>query len=164
MTFRKATTEDIDAINELFYELDTGSINMRPTHFQRGVRSLEYLSGLINDEKSDFILAIIDGVIVGFSLIFVKATPDVSLLVPSKYAFIQDFVVAERYRNKGIGAMLMEQSKQWAKERNMDYLRLSVLPENEGARRFYKYHGLSEQMITMECPLRPHPHPPGHPY
>jgi hypothetical protein len=35
----------------------------------------------------------------------------------------------------------------------MDYLRLSVSPSNDSGIRFYKRHGLLEQMLTMECPL-----------
>ena len=154
MVFRKATVDDIDTINKLFHELDTGAIEMQPEHFQRGSRSFEYLSGLINDEKSDFLLAIIDEEIIGLSLLFAKETANISLLVPCKFAYIQDFVVAEKYRNKGIGTALIEQSKQWARERQLDYLRLSVIPANVDAQRFYARHGLTEQMITMECSLQ----------
>ena len=149
MVVREATTDDINGINELFYELDTDAINMQPEHFKRGVRSFEYLSRLINDDKSAFLLAVIAGEIVGFSLIFEKQTPDITLLVPCKYAYIQDFVVKGSFRNKGIGTRLMDESKQWASKRDLDYLRLSVLPDNMDAQRFYKRHGLGEQMITM---------------
>ena len=153
MIIRKVTIEDIDALNKLFYELDTDAINMQPEHFQRGSRSFDYLSGLINDVKSDFLLAVIDEGIIGFSLLFIKETSNINLLIPCKYAYIQDFVVTKKCRNKGVGTELMEASKQWAIEQNMDYLRLSILPENKDARRFYYRHGLQEQMITLECPI-----------
>lgn len=153
MLIRKATVADIEGINKLFYELDTDAINMQPEHFQRGVRSVDYLSSLISDDKSDFLLAVIDDKMVGFSLLFEKETSNISLLVPCKYAYIQDFVVSKHYRNKGIGTKLMEESKLWAKNRGMNYLRLSVLPKNKDAQRFYRRHGLGEQMITMECPI-----------
>ena len=83
-----------------------------------------------------------------------RANPDISLFVPRKHAFIQDFVVTEKYRSKGIGAALMEESKQWARERNLDALRLSVLAGNTDGRRFYENQGLSEYQVTMECSLR----------
>ena len=153
MIIRKATVDDIDSINKLFYELDTDAINMQPKHFQRGSRSFEYLSGLITDDKSDFLLAVIDENIIGFSLIFEREPPKLNLLVPCKIAYIQDFVVSENYRNKGTGTALMDESKQWARERQMDYIRLSVIPANKDAQRFYTRHGLGEQMITMECPI-----------
>ena len=153
MIIRKATVDDIDEIDKLFYELDTDAIKMQPEHFQRGSRSFDYLSGLITDDKSDFLLAVTGGKIVGFSLLFEKAAPNLSLLVPCKFAYIQDFGVTETYRNKGIGAKLMEESKNWAKQRKLDYLRLSVLPNNKDAQRFYCRHGLEMQMLTMECPV-----------
>ncbi|MHC1696310.1 MAG: N-acetyltransferase family protein [Eubacteriales bacterium] len=153
MIIRQANIGDIDAINKLFYELDTDAIIMQPEHFQRGSRSFDYLSGLINDVKSDFLLAIVDDKIIGFSLLFEKVTANINLLIPCRYAYIQDFIVNEDYRNNGIGSQLMDESKKWAKERGLEYLRLSVFPNNKAAQRFYNRHGMCEQMISMECPL-----------
>ena len=48
---------------------------------------------------------------------------------------------------------LMEASKAWGKARGAQYLRLSVLPDNLGAQRFYARHGLVPQMVTMEGAL-----------
>ncbi len=151
MIFRLADVNDINAIINLFYELDTDSINSQPEHFQRGDRSLEYLTGIINDTKSDFLVVETNTKIVGFSLLYEKEVKGLSLLVPCKYTYIQDFVIKETYRNQGVGSKLMDKSKEWAKSHNSDYLRLSVLPDNEDAQRFYIRHGLYNQMITMEC-------------
>jgi len=139
MIIRVATLDDLDAIKELFQELDTDAINSQPEHFQRGERTTDYLSGIINDDISVFLLA--------------EEIKGLSLLVPCKYAYLQDFIVKENFRNKGIGSQLLIESKKWAKIHGMEYLRLSVLPNNKNAQRFYARHGLSEQMITMECPL-----------
>lgn len=153
MIIRKATVNDIKAINDLFCELDTEAIRSQPEHFQRGERTSEYLSEIIRDDNSDFLLAVSDDEIVGFSLLFEKETKGLSLLVPCKYAYLQDFIVIEKYRNKGIGSKLLIESKQWAKDHSMEYLRLSVLPDNKDGQRFYVRHGLTEQMITMECSI-----------
>jgi len=153
MIIRVATLDDLDAIKELFQELDTDAINSQPEHFQRGERTTDYLSGIINDDISVFLLAEINNEIVGFSLLYIKEIKGLSLLVPCKYAYLQDFIVKENFRNKGIGSQLLNESKKWAKIHGMEYLRLSVLPNNKNAQRFYARHGLSEQMITMECPL-----------
>ena len=153
MVIRQAKVEDVDAIISLFWELDTDSIKSQPEHFQHGERTIEYLSSIINEDKSDFLLAVIDDEIVGFSLLYAKEVKGLSLLVPCKYAYIQDFIVKGTHRNQGIGSRLMDESKLWAQNHGMDYLRLSVLPDNENARRFYSRHGLNEQMITMECPI-----------
>lgn len=153
MDVRSATISDIGRINELFWELDTDAIETQPEHFQRGERTFEYLSNIINDYKSDFLLATIDNCIIGFSLLFEKEVKGLSLLVPCKYTYVQDFIITQAYRNYGYGTKLFEASKQWAKELDSQYLRLSVIPKNNDGIRFYKRNGMTEQMITMECPI-----------
>lgn len=153
MQIRKAGPLDIKAIRALFWDLDSGAIAWQPEHFQQGERDCAYMTGLIEDEMSDFLLAVAGDQVLGFSLLLQKKTADLSLLVPCSFAYIQDFVVREGYRGQGIGSALMDASKAWAKERGLSYLRLSVLPQNEGAQRFYARHGLHVQMISMEYPL-----------
>ena len=151
MEIRRAEINDINRINDLFWELDTQSILEQPEHFQRGERSIEYLSSLINNDNSDFLLAIVDHIVIGFSLLMVKEVKGLSLLVPCVYTYIQDFIISKKYRNHGYGSLLIDESKKWALKHNSDYLRLSVIPKNETAIKFYKKNGLYEQMITLEC-------------
>jgi len=154
VNIRKATASDIAAIKRLFWELDTDAVMHQPEHFQRVERPDAYLSGIIENPKADFLLATVgDEEVVGFSLIFEKETGDISCLKKCRYGYIQDFVVTAGHRNKGYGAALLDASKEWARERGLDYLRLSVFPTNEGGIRFYSRHGLGLQMITMECEL-----------
>ena len=153
MEVRRANVSDIGRIKELYWELDTDAIETQPEHFQRGERTFEYFSNIINDYKSDILLAIIDNNIIGFSLLFEKEVKGLSLLVPCKYSYVQDFVITKVYRNYGFGTKLLEASKQWAKEHGSEYLRLSVIPKNIDGIRFYKRNEMVEQMITMECPI-----------
>lgn len=153
MNIRKATKDDLEDINMLFFILDKDGLKYQPEHFKMGERTDEYLQEIINNPSSDFLLYVLDNKVIGFSLLYQKETKGLSLLVPCKYAYLQDFVVDEEYRNRGYGTQLFEASKQWAKDNGMDYLRLSVFPSNDSGIRFYKRHGLMEQMLTMECPL-----------
>jgi ribosomal protein S18 acetylase RimI-like enzyme len=158
MEVRRATISDICRIKELFWELDTDAIETQPEHFQRGERTFEYLSNIINDYKSDFLIAIIDNNIIGFSLLFEEEVKGLSLLVPCKYTYVQDFIITKVYRNHGYGTKLLEESKQWAKVHDSEYLRLSVIPQNINGIHFYKRNGMAEQMITMECPIYKNEH------
>ena len=153
MYIRKAIADDISRINQLFWELDSDAIQYQPEHFQRCERAEDYLMGIINSQKSDFLLVVLDNEVIGFSLLYEKEVKGLSLLIPCKYAYIQDFIIQEKYRNYGIGTQLFEASKQWGKDRGLEYLRLSVFPKNDSGIRFYKRHGLLEQMLTMECTL-----------
>jgi ribosomal protein S18 acetylase RimI-like enzyme len=153
MEIRKAVANDIPEIKKLFWELDTDAIKNQPEHFQRSERTENYIMEIIESQKSDFLVAVLNNEITGFSLLNEKEVKGMSLLIPCKYAYLQDFIVQEKYRNRGIGTQLLKASKQWAKEHNMEYLRLSVFPTNDSGIRFYKRHGLLEQMLTMECSL-----------
>ena len=150
-----AAASQVPAIRALFRQLDSHAVQSQPQHFRRGDRTEEYLLGLIDGEDSDFLLAELEGETVGFSLLFMKEVKDIPVLVPGKYAYIQDFVVREDCRGRGIGTRLMEASKEWARQRGALYLRLSVLPDNTDAQRFYARHGLAVQMVSMECGLLP---------
>ncbi len=154
MIVREAMITELDRIKELYWELDTQSILEQPEHFQRGERTFEYYNDLITADNSDFLLAVVDGKIIGFSLLHQKEVKGLSLLIPCKYTYIQDFIITDRYRNNGYGTKLIEASKKWAKKHNSEYLRLSVIPKNEAGIRFYRRNGLIEQMITMECPIQ----------
>ena len=153
MVIRTATEADLEQIRQLFLELDTCSIKQQPEHFQRGERSDASLTSLMENDDSDFLVGIKDNTIVGFSLVFFRETKPISLLVPCAFGFIQDFVIAEKYRRQGYGTQLLEASRRWAKDRGAQYLRLSVIPNNEAGIRFYQKNGLYPQMITMECPI-----------
>lgn len=153
MEFRQATTNDLEVIKDLFWELDSSSIEQQPEHFQRGERSQEYLNEIINNENSAFLLCIIDEKIVGFSLVLIKEVKGLSLLIPCKYAYIQDLIITESFRNNGYGSLLIKETKEWGKNHGADYLRLSVIPNNKSGIRFYNKNGLTEQMITMECKI-----------
>jgi hypothetical protein len=72
MYVRKAIANDIPEINQLFWELDTDAIKHRPEHFQRIERTNDYLMEIINSQGSDFLLAVLDNKIAGFS--FINAT------------------------------------------------------------------------------------------
>ncbi|MCL2087857.1 MAG: GNAT family N-acetyltransferase [Oscillospiraceae bacterium] len=151
MTIRKATVKDLKSIKELYWELDSVAINLKPEDFKHKERSDEHLIEIINSDKSDFLVAMISKKVAGFSLIYERELD--SDKNPHKYAYIQDFVVKKEYRRRGVGARLMDVSKVWAKNRNALELRLSIMPENENARRFYTKHGLIMQTVIMECNL-----------
>lgn len=67
-----------------------------------------------------------------------------------KYIYLDDLIVREAFRNRGIGKMLFEKLIQHCKEINVNQLRWHVLDWNEPAITFYKrYHAsLDSTWIT----------------
>lgn len=153
MITRTANIGDIESIQSLFWELDTDAVSFQPEHFVRAARPDEYLISIIEGDRSDFILAITQDRVIGFSLILEREMGGISCLKPCRYAYVQDFVIAGECRNRGYGTALFQAAKAWAMERHLGYLRLSVFPQNTDGIRFYERQGLRENMVTMECPL-----------
>ena len=58
-------------------------------------------------------------------------------------AYIQDIVVDERFRDRGIGISLLRHTAAHVREQGGTYLRLSVDAKNVSAQRFYERLGLS---------------------
>lgn len=56
-------------------------------------------------------------------------------------ALIDGIYVLEDYRNQGIATALINKIKEWAKQKNIKYLLLNVLEENENAIRLYYKEG-----------------------
>ncbi|WP_238600681.1 GNAT family N-acetyltransferase [Metasolibacillus meyeri] len=47
-------------------------------------------------------------------------------------------IVGKPYQSQGIGSALLLEAKNWANNRNLDYLELSVLSESAGAITLYE--------------------------
>jgi ribosomal protein S18 acetylase RimI-like enzyme len=56
-------------------------------------------------------------------------------------AYIDEIVVVEKERNKGVGTKLTENFIEWVRERNVPHIALFVFPENEPALKLYKKFG-----------------------
>lgn len=70
-----------------------------------------------------------------------------------EYAYVADLVVRERHRDRGIGRKLMAKAEAYARGEGARWLRVSVLAENESARRLYMTSGFSELHVELEKEL-----------
>lgn len=153
MKVRKAIANDLPIIKTLYWLLDTDAVYYQSNHFVRTERPDDFILDIINNEKSDFLLGEVDNKTIGFALLMEKETSNISCLKKERYAYILDYVIAEEYRSKGYGSLLMESSKEWGRKKNLDFLRLSVFPENHKGIKFYEKQGLKTTMNTMEFSL-----------
>ena len=63
---------------------------------------------------------------------------------------IEELVVDKEARGQGLGSALMQTLLERARQLDCKELCLAVMPENEGAIRFYKRHGLVEEALFLE--------------
>lgn len=74
-----------------------------------------------------------DGVIVAFALYYVRYST-----WKGQRMYLEDIIVTEQWRCKGIGKMLMDQLIKTAREKNFHGISWQVLEWNEPAIQFYK--------------------------
>jgi ribosomal protein S18 acetylase RimI-like enzyme len=65
-------------------------------------------------------------------------------------AYIEELVVNEAHRGRGVGHALMDDFFDIARARGWVEVSVATLFENEGARRFYRAHGFEDEALLLE--------------
>ena len=155
VTIRKATTEDLARLEELYRELEEDAVLYQPEHFvfsPQGTRT-EQVKEFLDSDTQTMLVAEKDGEVIGFAhLVLIKAKK-VPCLKSETSLYLQDLVVTSEFRSQGIGTILMNEAKKYGKEKGADFFRTQVFPQNTDGLRFYERNGFSEKMITIECPF-----------
>jgi len=107
--------------------------------------------GKIFKEMNDFphfysnYVAVKDGDIIGFiSIIFYK-----TLFHSGGTALINELIVSEDYRRKGVGKKLISKAIKIAKQRGMDEIEVGTEKKNIIAQSFYKKCGFNNEYILL---------------
>lgn len=90
-------------------------------------------------------VAIENDKIVGFlSIVFYK-----TFLHKGGTALINELIIAETHRNKGIGKKLIQKAIESAKSRGMDEIEVGTEITNTKAQNFYKNAGFNEEYVLL---------------
>lgn len=153
MEIRVAAERDIPRVVELYSQLFELSERMQPERYRNAPQDEGFLREVITAGDQELFVADDAGKVCGFALVQDVATPPYDCVVPYRYAYLMDLCVDERHRNGGIGALLMESVKSWARGRGLRYVELCALAQNEGAIRFYRRNGFADQRKIMQFDL-----------
>ncbi len=127
---RKAVREDCPRILELVkelavYEKAPDEVTVTPEHFTE--------SGFGSNPVWWAFVAELDGVIQGFALYYIRFST-----WKGQRLYLEDLIVTEALRGKGIGLQMFEKLVEAAKEKNLSAIVWQVLEWNEPAINFYK--------------------------
>jgi len=129
---KEATVEDSEKIGEVFdlyrqfYKKDPDKII-----------SIEYIKQRLKNKESTIFFVEEDNVCIGIVQLYVTFDS----LELSKKIILYDLFVRSEYRKKGIGAMLMDASKDFAKNNGITGIELSTAISNGTAQRLYESLG-----------------------
>jgi len=152
MQIRLATIKDVDQISLLFIEQFDIQAKLNPYLMQSGTQNKQFIESTITDAESDIFVAEEGDKIIGFVSVFERQNPDFNFMVQHKYAYLMDIIVTDGQQGKGIATKLMDTTKQWALDRKLDYIELSVFANNSAVD-FYIKSGYMETGKTMICKL-----------
>lgn len=131
---RRARREDGQRILELDRELARFE-KLRPPDDEEGKR---LLSWIFESGKLEALVAELDGRVEGVALFY--ETPGSTFRARS-FVYLEDLVVSEAARSRGVGEALMAALARESVTRNAFRMEWSVLDWNEGAIRFYRRLG-----------------------
>ena len=129
---KEATVEDSEKIGEVFdlyrqfYKKDPDKII-----------SIEYIKQRLKNKESTIFFIEEDNVCIGIVQLYVTFDS----LELSKKIILYDLFVRSEYRKKGIGAMLMDASKDFAENNDITGIELSTAISNGTAQRLYESLG-----------------------
>lgn len=133
INIRPAVRTDCPRLMELVQELATferepDAVTVTPEHFEE--------SGFGTNPVWWAIVAEVDGLVVGFALYYIRYST-----WKGQRMFLEDLIVTEEHRGKGIGKLLLDELIEIAREKGFSGMLWQVLDWNEPAIKFYeKYH------------------------
>ena len=151
---RRAQPKDAPKINELLTQVCTVHHNGRPDIFKKGAR--KYTDGqlaiLMEDETRPIFVGV-DGedAVVGYGFCMISEYRGHNIMQDRKELYIDDLCVDETARGTGVGSVIFEHIKKYAKEIGCYNVTLNVWACNPGAMAFYENKGM--QMLKKEMEI-----------
>lgn len=156
MIIRKATIKDLKSIQELNLLLFKKEISdfkdvTLDEDWVFSEKGTEYFTKKILEDENIAEVAEDDGKIVGY--LVGGMDKDKNTRKPEKVANIENTLVLEKYRGKGIGGKLMDTFIDWCNSKNIERICVCASALNEAGIGFYKKHGFKEYEITLDRKL-----------
>lgn len=145
---RTARREDLDSLIELLRQLFSIETDFEVSAARQRAGLLMMLDGC--GKHRCLLAAELDGRVVGM----VTAQTLVSTAEGGIAGMVEDLVVAEGHRSKGIGRLLIRAVESWARQRGVSRLQLLADRHNSPGLDFYRRQGWSATRLIC---LRKHP-------
>jgi len=155
LQIRTATKADLAAIQRLFHQGDSYHAGLLPDVFNvvERARPDDRIEAPITGSDSVVFLAVSENQVVGFLVLKEGGRPDYRMLRPKRLGIVEDIVVDETERGKGIGTKLLKEACSWSEARGLQGMQLHVWTANRGAVRLYEREGFRRVVDRMEMEL-----------
>jgi len=153
MVIRPAVLADMEALQLLYQKQFIDLQHHQPYSFKADLPALDFIQETIEDPDCEFILAVDQGQLIGMAAIFIEQTLPYECFVPHRFLNFADLYVEVDYRKQGIGKQLIQAVKNWAKQKQVDYIELLVLKQNNSALQLYLQQAFEVVHTTLRYRL-----------
>lgn len=144
LLIREGTSGDGEVVAQLIAELaDSIGETASPTR--------QYVNTFLGFPGSYLFVAEQDGQVVGMLSFSIRP----NLYHAGSCCLVDELVVAEKARGRGVGKALVQRLLLHAKEAGCAEASLSVMPGNTQAREFYRSLGFTDEAVLMEIHFEP---------
>nr|WP_283818325.1 GNAT family N-acetyltransferase [Pseudomonas oryzihabitans] len=157
LRIRPAFVTDLAAICRLAEQLAEQHHRQAPATFAEpsgGWRDQDYWAAQLEPEDGVLLVAEAGDELVGFVTARLSDTRSISFLQPLILCRIGTLVVSASHRRLGVGARLLDAVEAWARDNDVDELRLEVMEFNEDAQAFYARQNFRGQSRILAKALR----------
>ena len=153
MEILEYTSKDIETLKDLISELQDSLKEIEPDIIASGSKVRDsYTEALLKDvetHRGQIYLAKNAGAIIGFVAAYVQKYDDEDI----EYLYISDLAVTKNERSKGIGKLLLEKAEEYARSKDLGYVRIASQISNEGAMRLYRNTGFVDYIVVLQKKL-----------
>lgn len=139
LEIRSATASDIPEVERLVREL--ALLEGLMLQFPPG-----FAAGYLSHPETEVLLARENGQVVGL----LSCWTHPNLFHAGLVCLIEELIVVGDARNRGVGAGLLEAAVRFAQQRGCAEISVSTLPSNQGALKFYRRHGFTDEALLLE--------------
>ena len=149
---RHALTSDLPRLGRLGAFLVEAHHEFDPPRFlaanhRTAAGYASFLSIKLEDPKTAILVAEMNAEVIGYAYAAVQGYDYLSLRGPA--GVLHDLIVDPQYRNRGVGALLIEAAIEFLKARGAPRVVLSTAERNQAAQRLFTRMGFRRTMVEM---------------
>ncbi len=110
----------------------------KPYHWEN---TTSFFKDVLKQSSTKAFIATTQGNIAGYMLLFLKELPENPFQHPQQFLLIDQILVCNSYRKRGIGRLLIEKAEGIAQEVGLKNIRLNHWTMNNDARNFFNKYG-----------------------
>lgn len=147
---KKATINDVDIANQYLTKLIRDEKQYDKNINENCVVNSFY-ENVINNENSIVLLAFCKNVAIGYLYGYVKNNGDAYL---DKVSQLEAMYVDNEYRHMGVGNCLINQFKNWSKNKGVRFIDINVCKDNINAIMLYQKNDFNVNKYSMTLELK----------